>query len=122
MSLLVHDVAEHVAASIRPRFDDWDVQWSGSDCRLFPKDEQSVELSLNDYVDQVLTEHSGMLLETAKQGAARTMSVAIYFDPQTVAAICPTLKAASMRRIADLGYDLELCLFPCSDAIERHQG
>jgi hypothetical protein len=111
---------EGIAKADRDAFSSSLINWhiGSSDDRLFlyPYDRKDGEGSLSDYLRTVF-QNDGSILQRAAAIASgeREISVGIYYNPDKIAAICPTIDADVMRQLADLNFALELCVFPCGD-------
>lgn len=94
--------------------DGWTVKSGPDDIFLYPREEDGVGGNAGEYLHSVLARHGKVFAAAARIGTSREISLAIYFDANRVAAICPDFDAAIIRRLADLNFSLEICVFPSS--------
>ena len=90
----------------------WSVKPVADGLFLYPREEDGVGGNAGEYLHGVFDRHGKVFAAAGKIGTAREISLAIYFDANRVAAICPDFDAAIIRRLADLNFSLEICVFP----------
>ena len=92
----------------------WTIKPGADDIFLHPREEDGVGGTAGDYLQGVLARHGKVFAAAARIGSSREISLAIYFDAERVAAICPSFDAAIVRHLADLNFSLDICVFPSS--------
>lgn len=101
---------DRFAASI----DGWRIKTGPDDIFLYPHEEDGVGGNAGDYLQNAISRHRAVFEAAAQIGTSREISLAIYFDADRVAAICPDFNVAIIRLLADLNFSLEICVFPSS--------
>ena len=101
---------DHFVADI----DGWRIKPGTDDIFLYPREEDGVGGNAGDYLQGVFSRHDKVFTAAALIGTSREISLAIYFDANRIAAICPDFDAAVIRHLADLNFSLEICVFPSS--------
>lgn len=92
--------------------DGWRIKPGADDIFLYPREEDGVGGNAGDYLHGVFAHHGKVFAAASQIGTSREISLAIYFDANRVAAICPDFDAAVIRHLADLNFSLEICVFP----------
>ena len=92
----------------------WSIKPIADGIFLYPREEDGVGGNADAYLHGVFDRHGKVFAAAGKLGTAREISLAIYFDANRVAAICPNLDAAIIRRLADLNFTLVACVYPSS--------
>jgi len=90
----------------------WSVKPVADGLFLYPREEDGVGGNAGEYLHGVFDRHGKVFAAAAEIGTASEISLAIYFDANRVAAICPDFDVAIIRRLADLNFSLEICVFP----------
>ena len=81
---------------------------------LYPLDEVDFDGSAGAFLQDILSRYGKVFETAARIGISREISLAIYFDANRIAAICPSFDSAVIRQLADLNFSLEICVFPSS--------
>ncbi|OJF97804.1 hypothetical protein [Pararhizobium antarcticum] len=92
--------------------DGWRIKPGANVVYLFPENEPEFDGNAGDYLHGVFSRHETVLNAAAQIGTSREISLAIYFDANRIAAICPKFDNTIIRRLADLNFSLEICVFP----------
>ncbi|MCJ8150678.1 hypothetical protein [Shinella sedimenti] len=101
---------DHFAAGI----DGWRIKTGPDVIFLYPHEKDGVGGDAGDYLQNAIDRHRVVFEAAAQIGTSREISLAIYFDAERVAAICPGFNTAIIRLLADLNFSLEICVFPSS--------
>ncbi|MFB2550087.1 hypothetical protein [Ensifer soli] len=117
----IPDCVESDCIALGARHPTLDIQWLGGHCVIAPPDEDGPQSPhIDTYLGAILDRYDQVLVEVAGLGMVRMISVGLYYDVDAVAAPCPMLGAGLMQRLGTVGYDLELCIYPCSDMTSTH--
>ncbi|WLS03043.1 hypothetical protein [Shinella oryzae] len=113
-TMRVNGVSQAAIDTFPAAAEGWSVKPVADGIFLYPREEDGVGGNAGEYLHGVFDRHGKVFAAAAKIGTAREISLAIYFDANRVAAICPDFDAAIIRRLADLNFSLEICVFPSS--------
>lgn len=115
-TLSVNGIAQADRDAFSSSLSNWHIGSSEDRLFLYPYGRKDGEGSLSDYLRTVLLNDGNVLQRAATIASGkRTISVAIYYNADKIAALCPTIDADVMRKLADLNFALELCVFPSGD-------
>ena len=114
ITMRVNGVSQAEIDAFAAGIEGWTVKPGTDDIFLYPHEEDGGDGSAGDYLHGVLARHGKVFAAAAQIGRAREISLAIYFDADRIAAICPDFDAAIIRQLADLNFSLEICVFPSS--------
>lgn len=92
----------------------WRIRPGTDDVHLYPQNEPVFDGSAGDYLHDTFSRHEKTFAAASRIGTSRRISLAIYFDADRIAAIAPVFDTAVIRRLADLDFSLEICVFPSS--------
>ncbi|HEV7248904.1 MAG TPA: hypothetical protein VGN93_18165 [Shinella sp.] len=101
---------DHFVAGI----DGWRIKPGSDEVFLYPQGEPDFDGNAGEYLHDVFSRHEKLFEEAARTGTSRKIDLAIYFDANRIAAICPTFDAVVIRRLADLNFSLVVSVFPSS--------
>jgi hypothetical protein len=94
--------------------DGWTIKPGGEDIFLYPREPDGIGGNADEYLHGVFSRHGKVFTAAAAIGTSREICLAIYFDANRIAAICPRFDAAILRRLADLNFTLVACVYPSS--------
>ena len=107
-------VSQEESNSFVEEIDSCMIRTSPGQLFLYPLDEVDFNGSAGGFLQDILSRYGKVFETAARIGTSREISLAIYFDANRIAAICPGFDAAIIRRLADLNFSLEICVFPSS--------
>ncbi|UDF28427.1 UNVERIFIED_ORG: hypothetical protein LHK14_13000 [Roseateles sp. XES5] len=113
ITMRVNGVSQVEIDAFTAGIEGWTVKPGADHIFLYPREEDGSG-NVSAYLHGVLARHGKVFAAAAQIGRAREISLAIYFDADRIAAICPDFDAAIIRQLADLNFSLEICVFPSS--------
>lgn len=96
------------------KLDGWIISSLPDRIMLTPLEDDTSGDSASEVLVDVLDLHADTLAMLSTVGTSRRISLGIYFDAIRVAAISPVIDAAVIKRLADIDFALEICIFPSS--------
>jgi hypothetical protein len=98
----------------------WYVDDSNKHLKVQLHGEHTSSQGLDGFLGSLLDDHSPVWEAASQVGTARTASVGVLFEAEQHAMLTLGLGTDVMRRLCDLGFDLETCAYPVSEDAEQN--
>ena len=102
------------------RSDHWYVDESSKYLKVQLRGEHTSGQGLDGFLGSSLNDHQPIWQAASKVGTARTASVGILYEVEQHAMLTLGLGTDVMRRLCDLGFDLEMCAYPVAEDAEQN--
>jgi hypothetical protein len=94
---------------------EWEYKIGKSGIRIFPTFRIREDVNVDDLVSDILLRKKDDILFMSAFGTARQFLIGMFFDVRQVAAVGIQLSSSTMMKIAEMGYELEIFVYPCND-------
>lgn len=115
-TLSFKDTAAKEYEAFLSQLPEWRIEQRRNGLFLCPLDDDGGHGDISNFIRSTLLKYASDLEKAASITAAQgEISVAVFYDENKFAAICPTIRLDVIRQLAAFNLSLELCIFPCSE-------